>query len=360
MRSQFRNWDSKISFFVFADIITGVSGILIFVTLMLATDLGKPAANDSQSADPAAEQQLQETLRQQLEADARNARLQELIAAAETAPAVEKLESDISGLRSQLSEARQKQAALAARIAGNQTDVLARDRTLGLTDVKSTIQRTAQETESLAKQDAKVRTEMASLEQRVGRLESQLLRMRRREGQLWLIPDKSSTTKEPLLVTVAGAEATIQRFDRPDQRKELEKSGADSAFRACLGGFKPLDQFVVFYIKPSGIELFESLVQTARAMRFEVGFDAWDENTPFPHFEIPSAADEPVSATNAPPAGPTRKPPPPGGASASITGAPPVTPAGQTTTNPPPTTQPPARPKGKNWWQRLLERIGLS
>jgi hypothetical protein len=354
MRSRLRNWDSKISFFVFADIITGVSGILIFVTLMLATDLGKPATSDSQSADPAAERQLQDVLRRQLEADARNRRLQELIAAAETAPVAEKLESDISELRSQLSEARQKQAVLAARLAGSQADNLARDRTLGLSDLMSTILRTAQEAESLAKDDAKVRSEMAGLEERAGRLESRLLRVRQREGQLWLIPDRSSTTKEPLLATVAGAGATIERFDHPDQRKELERSGADSAFKTYLGGFKPLDQYVVFLVRPSGIELFERLVKTARELGFDVGFDALDEHTPI-HFSTPPAADEPVSETNAPPAGPSQGPSP-DGTSASITGAPPVTPSIQTPPNPPP----PAPPKSKSWWQRLLERFGLS
>jgi len=353
--SRLRNWDSKISFFVFADIITGVSGVLIFVTLMLATDLGKPSGSDSQSADPETEQQIQEVLRQQLEADARNRRLQELLAAAETAPAAEKLEFDISGLRSQLSEARQKQAALAARLAGTQADILARDRTLGLSGLKSTIQITAQETDSLAKEDAKVRSEMASLEQRVSRADLQLLKVRQREGQLWLIPDKSSTTKEPLLVTVAGAGATVERFDHPDQRAEFGRSGADSAMKDYLGKFKPLDQYVVFLVRPSGIELFEKLAKTAREMKFEVGFDALEEKITV-HFSIPPAPDEPVPVTNAPPVVPG----PTGGSPTSITGAPPVTPTAQVSTNPPPAAQPSAAPKSRSWWRRLLERIGFS
>jgi hypothetical protein len=359
MRSRLRNWDSRISFFVFADIITGVSGILIFVTLMLATDLGKPNASDSQSEEPETERQIREILRQQLEADARNRHLQELLAEAEGAPAVAKLETDVSELRFQLTEVRQKQATLAAQLADSQADILLRDGILGLGDLKSQIQRTTQETEVLAREESKVRIEMANLEQRLGRVEFQLLKVRQREGQLWLIPDKSGTTKEPLLVTVTGAGATMERFDLPDQHRELRGTGADSAFSDYLHGFKSLDQYVVFLIRPSGIDLFRNLCTTARAMKFEVGFDALDEQTAI-HFSTPPAADEPLSATNALAAGPDHKPAPTGGPSASITGAPPITPTAQAPTNPAPTKQPSVTPKRKNWWQRLLERIGLS
>ena len=52
MREHFRSFDSKISFFAFADIITAVSGMLIFITLLLATDLGRPTNSQSPSSDP--------------------------------------------------------------------------------------------------------------------------------------------------------------------------------------------------------------------------------------------------------------------------------------------------------------------
>jgi hypothetical protein len=169
MRSRLRNWDSKITFFAFADVITSVCGMLIFITLLLATDLDRPAESSAQDTDPAAEQKLQETLRQQAEADTQNRRLQELLAAAETAPAVEKLDSDILRLRSQLSDERQKQATLGAQLTGSQNAIEARDQTLGLTGLKTAIQRTLQESESLGSQEAKVRSEMASLETQVAR-----------------------------------------------------------------------------------------------------------------------------------------------------------------------------------------------
>src|ERR1039458_2014723 len=101
MRERFRSFDSKISFFAFADIITAVSGMLIFITLLLATDLGRPTQNASQDADREIQQRLDETLRQQLETDTQNERLRELMATAATAPAPEKVEADITRLRSE-------------------------------------------------------------------------------------------------------------------------------------------------------------------------------------------------------------------------------------------------------------------
>src|SRR5208283_3877148 len=103
MSSRLRSLDSKISFFAFADIITAVSGVLIFVALLLATDLGRPTSSSSQTANSEMGQRLQETLRQQVEVDAQNHRLQELLASADTAPDLETLQTDITRLRLQLS-----------------------------------------------------------------------------------------------------------------------------------------------------------------------------------------------------------------------------------------------------------------
>jgi hypothetical protein len=359
MRSRLRSLDSKISFFAFADIITAVSGMLIFITLLLATDLDRPADN-SQGGDPETVQRLQETLRQQGEADAENRRLQELFAAAETAPASEKLELDILRLRSQVSEERQKQTTLAAQLDSNQAATQARDRTLGLTDLKAAIQRMVQEAESVARQEAQVRGEMSNLEQQVARVQSQLLKVRQRAGQLWLIPDKTANTKEPILVTVSGPGAIAERFDHPDQLKKFEKVGAVAAFQAYLREARTLDQYVVFLVRPSGIGLFEDLVKSARDMGFEVGFDALEKDRQI-HFSSPPAADEPAPPTNAPSAPSDQRPSVSGGTTGLPTNAAPAAaPAQQTQPLPSTASGAQASAKPKSWWQRFLQWIGIS
>jgi hypothetical protein len=360
MSSRLRSLDSKISFFAFADIITAVSGVLIFVALLLATDLGRPTSN-SQAANSEMERRLQEALTQQAEVDSQNQRLQELLATADTAPDSEKLSADIARLRSQLSEEQKKETAIAGQMADSQAAIAARDQVLGLTDLKATVQRTVQEDEAIARQEAKVRGEMDGLDQQVARAESQLFKLRQWDGQIWLIPDKSATTKEPIVVFVDGVGATIERVDHPEERKQLNKDVADSAFSSYLETAKSLDQYVVFEVKPSGIGLFQDLVQSARDKGFEVGYDALEEDknphlSPLPSMDESTPPTDASTATSVPPPSASNNNP---GAPAS---APPPAASSKPTKPQPavPARAAPAPQKNKSWWQRFLEWIGLS
>lgn len=360
MSSRLRSLSStKIRFFAFQDIITSVSGILILVTLILATALDRPASRPPQDADPELERKLAETLRQQVEVEAHNRNLQALLAAAETAPAAEKLEADITRLRALLDDEEKKQANIAEQLAASQSAIEIRDRTLGLADLKAQIQRILQEIETLAREEADVRDEMARLDQRVAAAQSRLLKLRGREGKLWLIPDKSSTTKEPILATISGSGAKVERFDQPAQAKEFSKTTARSEFDSYLAEAKPLDQYVVFLVKPSGIELFERLVKLARDRGFEVGFDALEENrevyftTPPPLDETPAPQGVPDAEASTPSASPSSSSPP-------QTNFIPIAKPATNSAAPSPAANPPSVPKSKSWWQRFLEFIGIA
>jgi hypothetical protein len=328
--------------------------------------LGRPTDNRSQPARTEPERQLQETLARQAAVDAENHRLAELLAAATAAPDLNQLQADLARLRLQLAQAQREQASLAGQLTASQTAVEARDRTLGLTDLKADIQRTVQETEAVARQDARARGEMDSLDQQVAHVESQLLKLRQREGQLWLIPDKNTTTKEPILVTVAGTGATIERFDHPADRQSLEKSGAVNAFKTYLGKAKATDQYVVFLVRPSGIGLFQDLVKTARELGFEVGYDALEEDRQI-HFSTPPPMDEPAEVPTVPAGGAAQTT-----AAATNSGfapaghaAPAAATASSNTNRPPPAAAPAATPNAsaparpKSWWQKLLEWLGF-
>src|SRR5262249_52094411 len=158
---------------------------------------------------------------------------------------------------------------VAKQLEANQATRAARDRTLGLTDLKAQVERDLRETESLSDEDKKARETMTSFEDRVAKAEGQVLKLREREGKLWLVPDKSSTTKEPILTTVSRTGVRIERFDHPDQAKEFGRSNARGAFDSYLADVKPLDQYLVFLVRPSGVELFDRLVKSARARGFE-------------------------------------------------------------------------------------------
>jgi len=293
MSSRLRSLDSKISFFAFADIITAVSGVLIFVALLLATDLGVPTDSHSKSEKPEIEQQLQDTLAMQVDVDAQNQRLQELLTTAETAPDPAKLQDDIKRLRSQLAEEQKKQGAINDQMTESQDAIAKRDAVLGLTDLKANVARETLEAKTIASQDATVREEMAVLDQHLAGVQSKLLILRQREGKLWLIPDKASTTKEPILATVSASGVKLERFDRPDQTKNFGQSSARSEFDSYLDGVKPVDQYIVFMVRPSGVALFEDLVKSARDKNIEVGFDALEENKDI-YYSTPPVIDETV------------------------------------------------------------------
>jgi hypothetical protein len=361
MRSELRNWDSKITFFAFADIITAVSGMLIFITLLLATDLGQPTRDRAAAA--IVESQIEETLARQQKADEQNARLESLLSNAQAAPDAGKLQTDIDRIRVELEDARKQQLALAERLAGSHAATQARDARLGLSDLAASVQRTLGEALAIGRRDGDARVAMAPLKAQVERLENTLVRLRQRDGQVWLIPDHNGTTKEPVLVTVGKAGATVERFNHPEQRKQWDGAAADSQFRAYLGKNDAAKQYVVFLIRPSGISLFQELLQAARGAGFEVGYDALEEDREI-HFSTPPPIDEPetakipavaggASATSNPPAGNTAS------SGASRASAPTVQPAGvPAKAEPAPPPNPP--PAKKSWWQRFLEWLGLA
>jgi len=293
MSSRLRSLDSKISFFAFADIITAVSGVLIFVALLLATDLGVPTDSHLKSENPEIQQQLQEVLAMQVDVDAQNQRLQELLTIAETAPDPVKLQADIKRLRSQLAEEQKKQVVISDQMTESQDAIVKRDAVLGLTDLKAKVARETAEAKTIANQDAKVREEMADLDRHLAGVQSKLLILRQREGKLWLIPDKGSTTKEPILATVSASGVKLEHFDRPDQTKDINASLARSEFDSYLDGVKPVDQYIVFLVRPSGVGLFEDLVKSARDKNIEVGFDALEETKDI-YYSTPPVIDETV------------------------------------------------------------------
>ena len=291
MRDRLRSFDSKITFFAFADIITAVSGMLIFITLLLATDLGQPTDNRAQSANSELERQLNNTLSQQTEADAQNRGLQQLLASANTAPSAEKLQSDISRLRAELAAEKSKHAGLAEELATSQTNLAERDRLLGITSIKERIVASAREADEISDKEILVRQETAVLENRIPGIEDKILKYRARAGELWLIPDRTGTTKEPVLAITSGTGLQIARFNQPDKTEKFGKGAAASGFAAYLQHIKSDKQYVVFLIRPSGIDLFRDLVEKARGAGFEVGFDPLEENRQI-HFTAPPPIDD--------------------------------------------------------------------
>jgi hypothetical protein len=237
------------------------------------------------------QRQLDETLTQQAQADAENRGLQNLLTAANTAPPPDKLQSDISRLRGELADEKSKHTGLVEELETSRTNLAERDRVLGITAVREHIVTSAKEVDDIAQKETVVHQETAALESRVPGIEEKILKYRAREGELWLIPDHTGTTKEPVLAIVNGKELQVARFNQPDQTEKFSKNSAASAFKSYLSRLRTDKQYVVFLIRPSGIDLFRDMVDVARDNGFEVGFDPLEEDRQI-HFTAPPPIDD--------------------------------------------------------------------
>jgi len=266
-----RGGQAGVSFFAFQDIIMSVIGILLVITLMLALHLDPAGALSTDEAPlrPELETKLQETL------DALSA-LREQIAQLQAAsstndPSV--LAAENALLKGQIAalEARRQQLRTAAKtMAGDRAADAARAE---VENVRAELTRQTAALAALREQAASSQASMVKLEQEVKQREAALLAERDRKNVLRLIPERSKTSKEPVLVIVTGAGLSLQRFDAG----EVVTARRTGEFRDTLKQFAKLDQYLVFYFKPSGAGRFEELLEAAKDAGFEIGYDAIPE-----------------------------------------------------------------------------------
>ena len=361
MSSRLRNLGStRISFFAFQDIITSVSGILILVTLILAADLDKITDGTSSESNPEFERQLAELIQSQNQLELENQRMQKNLAEAESLPNAEKLQQDIASLKTQL-EFEQKQVS-ALDTEGQKREIASRQQevTLGLSNLRQTIESIKKETEQLAQKNLTVAKQAEQLRHQLEVVQTKLLKVKSREGQVWLIPEASNSTKEPILVVASGQGIIVERFDRPDLRKTFPISEAGTKFKSYISSLSKIQQYFVFYVRPSGIELFNELSEVARDQSFDVGFDAVDENQVV-HFSKPESLDVTTEtlSTVRPPVAPSstiatsNTPPKISSSDPSPKQNAPKDALPKTSASPPPSA------KNLKWWQKILRAVGL-
>jgi hypothetical protein len=341
-------------FFAFQDIITSVTGVLILVTLILASRLEVTSDASDETAPDNLQRRLSQLLEEQTRLEVESHALAELLNAAQTQPDPEKLEEDIAFLKDRIDDERRNLTALRSQGEAQLQATRRRDAMLGLTQLVDEVEKIRAEAAVLASKDRMARAEKEGLEQQVKRAETALLLAKSQQGQLWLIPDDKATTKEPILAVVAHDGVILERFDKPESRRVLPATSAGE-FNRFLAEHNPNNQYVVFYLRPSGISLFNLLSEKAKAAGFEIGFDALDETTPV-HFRRPPNLEE---SPNEPPIASSGMTNVSVAEATTVSGHAPS--AKPITTNAPTPNSPPASPaKPKpNWWQRLLRAIGL-
>jgi chromosome segregation ATPase len=118
-----------------------------------------------------------------------------------------------------------------------------------------------------------INKDILDLEKKVIDAQSSLKRKRERKNVLSLIPERSGTKKEPILVLV---QSSLIRYQRADGTPG--GSGSVNELINYLRQSTPATHYVVFYFKPSGSPHFEMLTKRARQEGYEIGYDVIPED----------------------------------------------------------------------------------
>jgi DNA repair exonuclease SbcCD ATPase subunit len=269
---------SNLRFFVFQDIITCVSGVLIFIVLLMTVNLGSFVTASRFVVDAKRAEELKRLLDRLAQLVTENTTLQSQLATVQTMPKRDDLEAEIKTLKSQLEELGQQQKALADNAELLNSAQAEKESALGLKDLREQIQKLKDELAKLKEANRTASQQVAALESEVKTREGRLLEAESNARRLWLIPDFSDTSKEPVIVVISDTAVTLERFNKREGRIEIKQGDIRKEFQKALKQFNPLNQYIVFYLKPSAIGRFEDFLTVAKNSRFEIGYDALEED----------------------------------------------------------------------------------
>jgi hypothetical protein len=266
---------TKLRFFVFQDIITCVTGVLIFIVLLMTVNIG--GTSDAVEVNPRLVAELKQLLDKLNQINISNGELQREVTDAQAMPSMDSLNAEIASLNGNLQTQAQMATKLTHDIQSLGQAETAKESTLGLTDLRAEINKLDAEVSRMRGANDAAAQEMAALEEQVKQQESRLLQAENDANKLWVIPEAADTTKEPVLVVVSGHSITMERFNKKGSRVELPDDHWKSEFEESLKNFNHLNQYLVLYLKPSGITRFEDLLDIAKGGDFEIGYDALEE-----------------------------------------------------------------------------------
>jgi hypothetical protein len=389
-----RDASPRASFFSFLDIITSVTGVLILVTLLLSTDLGGLTPEPTGATPSDGDESLKTALQAQAQVEAQNALLRRLIAAAAAAGSLPELQAQVVASKRELESLESSVANTAVRTISLRNGQKQQDATLGIDEFRARLSARRASLASLEQTNEVFRATAVDLGARIVSASSRLSRARALSGQSWLRPDNGSA-KVPQVILVSGSGVEFKPLNNEQTPSSWPPASAERGFSSFCRDLDSTSQYVVFLIRPSGIDLFQELVQIARQRGLDVGYDAIAEhqviNVGQPSLDDPAIgpssppegnngargpSSAPEGATPGAPAvsgfGASRAP---AGhdnqaAAANATGTSAAVPQAAATAAPSSTSQPiiitnnaggaqppPPLPKPKSWWERLVEFI---
>jgi hypothetical protein len=278
------------SFFAFQDVITAVLGILILIALQLSFSINvlkgeegnqKGSIDDEivteqEFLDKRKERETLSGMLSQLREENREILAKKDALESEGASIqvikdsirilvseIEQLEVDFEALDQALKDKRETLSEEAAK--------------LGLTSVQSKITDLSEKFRDDNKVISALKERVEVLSSRLSNSMDELSLEKKRKDSVWMIPEKDNDAKEPLLVTIDGSKMRFEEFDKPESLRVLNTSSLTSSFEAGVERYDTRKFKIVFLFKPTGAIYFEKIIELAKDLGFEVGYDPIEE-----------------------------------------------------------------------------------
>ena len=278
------------SFFAFQDVITAVLGILILIALQLSFSINvlkgeegnqkgtidDEIVTEEEFLDKRKEKEALAVMLSQLRDENREILAKKDALESEGASTqvikdsirilvseIEQLEVDLEALEQALMDKRETLSEEAAK--------------LGLTSVQSKITDLSEKFHDDNKVISALKERVEMLSSRLSNSLEELSLEKKRKDSVWMIPEKDSDEKEPLLVTIDGSKMRFEEFDKPESLRVLNTSSLTSSFEAGVESYDTRKFKIVFLFKPTGAIYFEKIIELAKDLGFEVGYDPIEE-----------------------------------------------------------------------------------
>ena len=269
--------------FVFLDLITALSGVLVLITMFLTTFLerGSPLfLGSAPRSSPVQEAELRSRLLE---------REQELRRAEELAEKERWAEYSPREIRRKLRRLQGISAEEGTPGAKSPEEILAEVGLRGLQEEVSSAEAALQKRETEVRQ---ARIQHEALDRKVREAQTVSLGKLGEEKGIRLVRDGRDTTKRPVLVELAYAQVKLFPLDQPASFVRLEPDERLVArLRRELFGYPPDSHYIFLLVQPSGYGWFTEVRAGLQAIGYEVGFDGIPED---PRLLMPESPNRPA------------------------------------------------------------------
>ncbi len=266
----------RVSFFLFMDTITAVTAMLIMVALMMTLYMGGspvfPLSPSSSTAKP------DELLAQAAQITLQNQAVRATLTSTHATPDTNRLRADIVSLQGQVISLSNDLARQDARLRQQETETREKVNQLVVAEHRQQIEEAKRLWDELKASNQLVQAASADLVEKTKDAEARLERAKREGSKIWLIPDAGGAAKQPLLVCLSRTNLVCERFNQPDSRRTIPTAAGERAFGEFLAGLRPDRDYIVFYLRPSGVNLFHTFYDLAKRAGFSIGLDAIEED----------------------------------------------------------------------------------